>query len=84
MTDLTSLTLAEARDRLKSRAISSVEITKAHLEAIERAKGLNAFVAVTADEFLRYHTHRAGGKFRTGEDASGRCVCQWRAGACAG
>ena len=34
MTDLTSLTLAEARDRLKSRAISSLEITKAHLEAI--------------------------------------------------
>ena len=53
MTDLTSLTLAEARDRLKSRAISSLEITKAHLEAIERAQGLNAFVAVTADKALR-------------------------------
>ena len=53
MTDLTSLTLAEARDRLKSRAISSLEITKAHLEAIERAKGLNAFVAVTADKALQ-------------------------------
>ena len=53
MTDLTSLTLAEARDRLKSRAISSLEITKAHLEVIERAKGLNAFVAVTADKALQ-------------------------------
>ncbi len=53
MTDLTTLTLAEARDRLKSRAISSLEITKAHLEAIERAKGLNTFVAVTADKALR-------------------------------
>ncbi len=53
MTDLTSLTLAEARDRLKSRAISSVEITKAHLEVIERAKELNAFVAVTADKALQ-------------------------------
>ena len=53
MTDLTSLTLAEARDRLKSRAISSLEITKAHLEAIERAKGLNAFVAITADKALQ-------------------------------
>lgn len=53
MTDLTTLTLAEARDRLKSRAISSLEITKAHLEAIERAKGLNAFVAVTADKALQ-------------------------------
>ncbi len=53
MTDLTSLTLAEARDRLKSRAISSVEIAKAHLEAIERAKGLNTFVAITAEKALQ-------------------------------
>jgi aspartyl-tRNA(Asn)/glutamyl-tRNA(Gln) amidotransferase subunit A len=53
LTDLTMLTLAEARDRLKSRAISSLEITKAHLEAIERAKGLNTFVAVTADKALQ-------------------------------
>ncbi len=52
MTDLTSLTLAEARDRLKSRAISSLQITKAHLEAAERAKALNAFVAMTADKAL--------------------------------
>ena len=40
LTDLTSLTLAEARDRLKSRTISSLEITKAHLAAIERAEAL--------------------------------------------
>jgi aspartyl-tRNA(Asn)/glutamyl-tRNA(Gln) amidotransferase subunit A len=53
LTDLTSLTLAEARDRLKSRAISSVEITKAHLEAIERSGALNAFVEVTADKALQ-------------------------------
>jgi aspartyl-tRNA(Asn)/glutamyl-tRNA(Gln) amidotransferase subunit A len=53
LTDLTSLTLAEARDRLKSRAISSVEITKAHLEAIERSRALNTFVAVTPDKALQ-------------------------------
>jgi len=52
LTDLTSLTLAEARDRLKSRAVSSLEITKALLESIERAKALNAFVAITADKAL--------------------------------
>ncbi len=52
MTELTSLTLAEARDRLKSRAISSLEITRAHLAAMERAKALNAFVATTADKAL--------------------------------
>ena len=52
MNDLTALTLAEARDVLKSKSISSVDITRAHLDAIERAKGLNAFVAVTAEKAL--------------------------------
>ena len=52
MTDLTALTLAEARDALKSRTLSSVELTEAHLSAIERAPGLNAFVAVTAEHAM--------------------------------
>ena len=52
LTDLTSLTLAEARDQLKSRAISSVEITRAHLEAMERAKALNAYVVTTPEKAL--------------------------------
>ena len=52
MTDLTALTLAEARDGLKSRAVSSIELTEAHLNAIERSKGLNAFVEVTADHAM--------------------------------
>src|SRR5271166_3962282 len=52
LTEVTSLTLAEARDQLKSRAISSLEITRAHLAAIERAKALNAFVATTAEKAL--------------------------------
>jgi aspartyl-tRNA(Asn)/glutamyl-tRNA(Gln) amidotransferase subunit A len=52
LTDLTALTLAEARDALKSRTLSSVELTEAHLSAIERAPGLNAFVAVTADHAM--------------------------------
>ena len=53
MTDLTSLTLAEARDQLASRAISSVEITTAHLEAIERAKALNAYIVTTPGRALQ-------------------------------
>jgi len=52
LTDLTTLTLAEARDALKARKISSVELTTAHLDAIEAAKALNAYVAVTADSAL--------------------------------
>jgi aspartyl-tRNA(Asn)/glutamyl-tRNA(Gln) amidotransferase subunit A len=49
---LTNLTLAEARDKLKSRAISSAEITQAHLDAMARARPLNAFVVVTAEKAL--------------------------------
>ena len=52
MNDLTALTLAEARDALSKRAASSVELTKAHLERIERAKALNAYVTVTADHAI--------------------------------
>jgi aspartyl-tRNA(Asn)/glutamyl-tRNA(Gln) amidotransferase subunit A len=52
LTDLTSLTLAEARDQINKRAISSLELTRAHLEAIERAKSLNAFVVITTDKAI--------------------------------
>jgi aspartyl-tRNA(Asn)/glutamyl-tRNA(Gln) amidotransferase subunit A len=52
LTDLTALTLAEARDALRSRRVSSVELTEAHLAAIDRAKGLNAFVAATPERAM--------------------------------
>src|SRR5438477_12406037 len=49
MTDLTALTLAEARDRLRKREFSAVELADAHLAAMERARALNAFVLETPD-----------------------------------
>ena len=52
MTDLTALSLAEAREALTSKTVTSVELTEAHLAAIDRAKGLNAYVAVTAEQAL--------------------------------
>ncbi|MGO9741370.1 MAG: Asp-tRNA(Asn)/Glu-tRNA(Gln) amidotransferase subunit GatA [Roseiarcus sp.] len=52
MTVLTALTLAEARDAVAARKVSSVELTRAHLAAIEAARPLNAYVAVTADQAL--------------------------------
>ena len=52
MTDLTALTLAQARAALTTRKISSVELTSAYLAAIEKAKALNAYVAVTAESAL--------------------------------
>jgi aspartyl-tRNA(Asn)/glutamyl-tRNA(Gln) amidotransferase subunit A len=52
MTDLTHLTLAEARDALKAKSISAVDLTQAHLAAIEKARALNAFVKETPDHAL--------------------------------
>jgi len=45
MTDLTSLTIAEARRRLDGREISSVELTEAHIARIEQLDGdVKAFI----------------------------------------
>jgi aspartyl-tRNA(Asn)/glutamyl-tRNA(Gln) amidotransferase subunit A len=52
MSDLTKLTLAGARDALKKKEITSVELTGAYLKAMESAKALNAYVTVTADKAL--------------------------------
>ncbi|MBX3570853.1 MAG: Asp-tRNA(Asn)/Glu-tRNA(Gln) amidotransferase subunit GatA [Mesorhizobium sp.] len=50
MTDLTRLTIAEARTRLKAKEFSAREITDAYLAAIDAANPqFNAYVAVTHD-----------------------------------
>ncbi len=50
MSELTSLTIAEARAKLAAKEIKAVELTDAYLSAIEAANGaLNAYVAVTPD-----------------------------------
>src|SRR4051794_10420198 len=49
MTDLTNLTIADARAALLEREFSAVELADAHISAIERARALNAFVAETPD-----------------------------------
>src|SRR5262245_43676663 len=49
MTDLTSLTLADARDRLRRREFSATELADAHLAAMEQARALNAYVLETPD-----------------------------------
>ena len=50
MTDVTKLKLAELRDALKAKKVSSLEATDAYLSRIEAAGDLNAFVTVTADK----------------------------------
>jgi len=49
MTDLNSLTIAEARDALRKGETTSVALTEACLTAIESAGALNAFVHHTPD-----------------------------------
>ena len=49
MTDLTSFTLAQARDALRKKEFSAIELTEAHLAVIERAHALNAFVRETPE-----------------------------------
>src|ERR1700723_1847531 len=50
MPDLTALTLSEARDGLANKSFTSLELTDAHLKAIEAARALNAFVLETPDQ----------------------------------
>ena len=49
MTNLNNLTIAEARDKLKSKEISSLELTNSCLSAIDAADALGAFVHKTPE-----------------------------------
>ncbi|MGH1465897.1 MAG: Asp-tRNA(Asn)/Glu-tRNA(Gln) amidotransferase subunit GatA [Cognatishimia sp.] len=49
MTDLNTLTLADARDKLRAKDLTSVELTQACLSAAESAGELNAFVHNTPE-----------------------------------
>src|SRR5260221_1744893 len=66
MTDLTSLTLAEARSGLASKSFTPLELTDAHLRAIEAARVLNAFVMETPDQ-ARAMAREADARIAKGE-----------------
>jgi aspartyl-tRNA(Asn)/glutamyl-tRNA(Gln) amidotransferase subunit A len=53
MTELTSLTLADARDRLRKKDISAVELAQAHVDAVAKARSLNAFVLETPERAVK-------------------------------
>jgi aspartyl-tRNA(Asn)/glutamyl-tRNA(Gln) amidotransferase subunit A len=65
MSELTSFTLAQARDGLRAKSFSASELTRAHLAAIERARGLNAFVLETPDR-ARAMAEAADARLATG------------------
>src|SRR5689334_13152474 len=49
MSELTKLTIANARDGLKQKKFSAAELADAHLAAMEKARALNAFVLETPE-----------------------------------
>ncbi|KQP41225.1 glutamyl-tRNA amidotransferase [Methylobacterium sp. Leaf104] len=52
MTSLNELTLAEARDGLKAKDFSATDLTRAHLDAMEKARALNAYLVETPDRAI--------------------------------
>ncbi|MGO4388549.1 Asp-tRNA(Asn)/Glu-tRNA(Gln) amidotransferase subunit GatA [Microvirga sp. 2YAF29] len=52
MTELTHLTIAEARDGLKAKTFSAAELAQAHVAAVEKARALNAYVLETPEKAL--------------------------------
>jgi len=49
MTDLTRFTIAQARDHLRKKDFTALELTDAHITAMEKHRHLNAFITETAD-----------------------------------
>ncbi|MBY0382249.1 MAG: Asp-tRNA(Asn)/Glu-tRNA(Gln) amidotransferase subunit GatA [Xanthobacteraceae bacterium] len=69
MTDLTLLTLAEAKEGLAAKSFTSLELTDAHLAAIEKARVLNAYVLETPDQ-ARAMAKEADAKLAKGENGN--------------
>ena len=66
MTDLTSMTLADARKGIAAKTFTSLELTNAHLVAMEKARVLNAYVLETPDE-ARVQAKAADAKIAKGD-----------------
>ncbi len=49
MTSLTNLTVTDALARMAKKEFSAVELTEAHIAAMAKAKGMNAFITETPD-----------------------------------
>jgi len=62
---LLDLTIAEARDKLAKKEFSALELTEAHLAAMEKHKGLNAFI-VTSPDVARERAKAADARLKSG------------------
>ncbi len=52
MTELTALSLAEARDGLRKGDFSASELTGTYLDAMAATRGLNAYITETPERAL--------------------------------
>ncbi|MGE5514373.1 MAG: Asp-tRNA(Asn)/Glu-tRNA(Gln) amidotransferase subunit GatA [Bacteroidota bacterium] len=52
MTDLTKLTIADALDKLGKGEFTAVELTKAHIAAMDAKRSLNAYITETPEQAL--------------------------------
>jgi len=66
MSALTKLTIAEARAKLAKKEVSAVELTEAHLAAMDKHQGLNAYIVATP-EIARERAKAADAKIAKGE-----------------
>src|SRR5262245_27848375 len=66
MSELTSLTLAQACEQLRRKEFSATELVEAHLAAMERARILNAYVLETPDR-RRAKPNAADERLQAGE-----------------
>lgn len=71
MAELNKLTLSEARDLLRKKELTSLELTQSCLTAIEESSKLNAFVHGTAD--IALERARAADARLAGGDAPDMC-----------
>ncbi len=68
MTELYELTISEAGELLRQKKISSIELTKAHLERIRAVESqVRAFTLIT-DKLALQQAEEADRRFATGED----------------
>ena len=52
MTDLTKISIAEARDGLKAGDFTSIELTEAHIAAVDGFDAMNAYIVKTPEKAL--------------------------------
>ena len=64
--DLTRLTLSEAREGLAAKSFSAVELTQSYLDAMSKAKALNAYIVETPEKALA-QAKASDGKIARGE-----------------